>query len=433
MPTFPERLQQLDVNERALLTLLRYNGPATRQRLEEKTGLSSSSMHRLTGSLEQNGLISQMGADLSGGGRRPALYGIGKNAGLLVGVELSRTEVRILFCRPDLEPVEQIRFPLDAGYGPDETADKISCCMHEAMARQGVLPADIPGIGLGTVGSLDCARGIIRSSTGFLHEGWQDVPISGMLSERLDIPVHMDNGANLAVLAERLAGSGQGCGTLVCIHLGMGIRTGILSRGEILRFIGEQPDAFGHLSVDLNGTLCSCGNHGCMETFATLPAMAEILSKNTNAENRMDIQSVGDLLETIDRQDEQHQHDRLQGGTRIGTKTIAQGDIHTAHPDNTTGLEMAARLDRAAAAFGVGLVNLVRMTNTRLVILSGPLVRRSGRFYRTAVASAQRLLQTNPEKPVRFERDGHMGEWAIATGAAAYVLDLFLKKKDGAS
>ena len=390
MSTFPEQLQQLDENERTLLRLLRYEGPVTRQELQAQMGLSSSSMHRLTCGLEKMGLIAQLGEGQSGGGRKPVLFGIGKGAGLLVGVELSRTEVRMLICHPDLEPVERMRFSLDASHGPTETVLAISEHLRKAISRQGAVPADIPGIGLGTVGILDREQGIIRKTTGFLHAGWQEVPISHMLSERMGIPVHLDNGANMAVLAERLAGSGRGYETMAYIHLGMGIRTGILSKGEILRFIGEPLDAFGHLSVDIHGLRCACGNSGCMETYGTLPALSRMLAfPEASAGN-----AIQQLLEKLDE-----------------------------NPG-----EGSERLDQAAIAFGSGLGNLVRMTNTRLVILSGPVIRSSRHFYDVATKRAKQQLQAFSEAPVQFERDGHFGEWAISTGAAASVLNLALKQ-----
>ena len=390
MSIFPERLRHLDDNERRLLDLLRYGGSVSRQVLQARMGLSSSSMHRLTQGLEKMGLIAQLGEGQSGGGRKPVLFGVGKGAGLLVGVELSRTEVRLLICHPDLEPVERMRFSLDASHGPEETVQAISAHLRAAIHRQGALPADIPGIGLGTVGLLDREQGIIRKTTGFLHDGWQDVPISHMLSERIGIPVHLDNGANMAVLAERLAGSGQRYGTIAYIHLGMGIRTGLFTKGEILRFIGEPLDAFGHLSVDIHGERCDCGNRGCMETYATLPALSR----------------------------------RLDFSEGSAENTIQQ---HLERLDDVPGAA-SERLEQAAEAFGSGLANLVRMTNAGLVILSGPVIRSSRFFYEASTNRARQQLQAFSDSPVQFERNGHFGEWAISTGSAASILELALKK-----
>ena len=398
MPTFPEQLRQLDENERRLLNLLRYGGSVSRQALQERMGLSSSSMHRLAHGMEKMGLIAQLGEGQSGGGRKPVLFGIGKEAGLLVGVELSRTEVRLLICHPDLEPVERMRFSLDASHGPEKTVGTIMEQLVAAIQRQGAVPADIPGIGLGTVGILDREQGIIRKTSGFLHDGWQDVPISNMLSEHIGIPVHLDNGANMAVLAERLAGSGQGFETIAYIHLGMGIRTGIFSKGEVLRFIGEPLDAFGHMSVDIHGVRCDCGNRGCMETYGTLPALSRILGYPDA--------SAGNAIQQ-----------------------------HLEMLDENPGAE-SARLEQAAIAFGSGLANLIRVTNARLVILSGPVIRSSRCFYEASTNWARQQLQAFSESPVQFERNGHFGEWAISTGSAASVLEIALKNgnnKEGLS
>ena len=393
MPTFPERLSQLDEQERTVLTHLLYEGPATRQQLQAFMGLSSSSMARLTGGLSSCGLIEPKGEAASGGGRKAMRYGIGQASGLLVGVELSRTEVRVRLTRPNLTPLDQFRFSLGRLHSPEITVDSIANGIRERIHRLGASLADVPGIGIGTAGQIDRKTGILRHSTGFSHEGWQEVPLCRMLSERLEVPAVADNGVNMAVLAERLAGSGKGLDPLAYVHLGMGVRTGILSGGSLLRHIGEGEDAFGHLSVNLAGNPCHCGNRGCLETVATLPALASRLNLNPEGTTDHIPEQMAVAFETAE---------------------------DTAGPHREV-------IVQAGAIFGAGLASLVRLMALRLVILSGPVVRLSPRFYQAAVTEACRNLHHDSRNGVLFERDGHFGEWAIATGAAAHVLDSRLR------
>jgi len=390
MPTFPALLQQLDDNERSLLALLRTRGPVTRQQMQDLTGFSSSSMHRLTGRLEKNGLIMPVGEADSGGGRKPMRYGIGRTPGILAGVELSRTEVRVLLCRPDLDPLESIRFPLHARHGPVETVDAVARTLLDALERLGLPKEAIPGVGLGTVGTIDREQGMILHTTGFFHDGWQLVPIRAMLSERLGLPVHIDNGANMAVLAEALAGCGQGR-NVIYIHLGMGVRTGIASRGKVVRRAQDREDVFGHMTVDLQGEPCHCGNRGCIETYATFPAFSRML--------------YGDHAATA------HPRDAAKLGAQI---EHAEREAEA----------VRSRMETAGYALGVGLANLIRLMDPEIVILSGPLLRYAKHFHETAIQTAHAQMNASQERAVTFVADGDFGPWAIATGAALHVYGL---------
>ncbi len=392
MSTFLERLNRLDAQERTVLTHLRYGGPATRQHLQERLGLSSSSMARITGTLVSEGFIEAVGEAASGGGRKAVLYGMGRNHGMLVGVELSRTEVRVRFTRPTLEPMDQFLFQLTNRDDPKKTVCRITEGIRKTLSRLEISPAEIPGVGLGTAGQVARDSGMLRDNAGYLHEAWQGVPLSRMMSEALGLPVFADNGANMAVLAERLAGGGKGMEPLAYVHLGMGVRTGVFSAGRLLRHVGEETDAFGHLTVDLHGRTCRCGNRGCMETVATLPALSTLLG--------CDIEDAASMPRMVT--------NALQSAEEAG------------HP----GHEVVAQ---AAAAFGAGLAVLVRLLDLRLVILSGPVVRGSNHYFNTAVTAAQQFLKPLARAPVRFQKGGRFDEWGIATGAAAFVLDTLLK------
>ncbi len=90
----------------------------------------------------------------------------------------------------------------------------------------------------------------------------------------------------------------------------MGVRTGVFSAGRLNRHVGEEMDAFGHLTVDLHGRTCRCGNRGCMETVATLPALSALLGcdiEDAVAMPRM----VADALRSA----EAAGHPAMSGGT----------------------------------------------------------------------------------------------------------------------
>ncbi len=390
MPTYPALLQQLDDNERSLLALLCTHGPVTRQQMQELTGFSSSSMHRLTGRLEKNGLIMSVGEADSAGGRKPMRYGIGRDKGLLAGVELSRTEVRVMLCRPDLSPLESIQFPMTASHDPASTVDAIAITLQSALGRLGLSKNEIPGIGLGTSGVIDREQGMILFTLGFFHDSWQQVPIRAMLSERLGLPVHIDNGANMAVLAEAIAGCGQGR-NIAYVHMGMGVRTGIASKGKVVRFKQAQEDVFGHMTVDLHGEPCHCGNRGCITTYASFPAFARMLyGEHAASAHPRNAAKIGAHIEQAEREAE----------------------------------AVRKRMEAAGHAAGAGLANLIRLADLEAVILGGPLIRYAKIFRESAIQTARASLGKRSGRSATFLLDGHFGPWTIAMGAALHVYGL---------
>lgn len=90
------------------------------------------------------------------------------------------------------------------------------------------------------------------------------------LSKEYSVPITIDNGANAAVIGEHLIGFGSKIKNIAYIHCGVGIRTGVISTDLLIRPNDPSKDALGHMIIDKNGDLCSCGNHGCVETYVSI-------------------------------------------------------------------------------------------------------------------------------------------------------------------
>jgi glucokinase len=93
---------------------------------------------------------------------------------------------------------------------------------------------------------------------------WHDVPLQADLNESLDLPVTVMNDVRAATWGEWLHGAGQGCADLVCLFVGTGIGGGVVSGGRMLSGCSNTAVELGHITVDLHGPLCHCGNWGCL-------------------------------------------------------------------------------------------------------------------------------------------------------------------------
>ena len=138
-------------------------------------------------------------------------------------------------------------------------------------------------IGIGIPGTIDILKGRIYGippNLSFL----KDFALRKYLQRYFDYPIFMDNDANVMALAEHKFGSAKGYKNCICITLGTGIGSGIIINGKLFRgssFVGPE---FGHITICYNGIKCNCGNYGCLEVYASEPAMLkrtkEILGKN---------------------------------------------------------------------------------------------------------------------------------------------------------
>jgi predicted NBD/HSP70 family sugar kinase len=133
-------------------------------------------------------------------------------------------------------------------------------------------------VGMGLPGPVR-SSGVVGSSA--ILPGWVgDLPAARM-EERLGFPVHVENDANLGALAEYFWGAGgDEPSTLAYIKLSTGIGAGLMVDGRVFRGAGGTAGEIGHTAVDENGDVCRCGNRGCLETYASAPAIVGLLHRS---------------------------------------------------------------------------------------------------------------------------------------------------------
>jgi predicted NBD/HSP70 family sugar kinase len=132
--------------------------------------------------------------------------------------------------------------------------------------------SQIIGIGVGTPGLVDAQSGVVRTA---VNLGWENLPLQEILAERYQTEVYVANDSHAAVLAEYNFGPTQNkaSSNLAVIKVGQGIGAGILINGSVFYGDGFAAGEIGHVVVENDGKLCSCGNNGCLETTSSTRAM----------------------------------------------------------------------------------------------------------------------------------------------------------------
>jgi predicted NBD/HSP70 family sugar kinase/biotin operon repressor len=269
-----------DRNRRQLVDALRQRGSASRADLARLTGLSRSTVSTLVADLQASGLVvERQEADRppqqQQQGRPPTLLTLDRSAGLVLGIDFGHDQVHVAIADLSRTILAERVQALDVDHAAREALTAAVALTAEAIAATGLDSGRILAAGVGLSGPINRATAMVHA--GKILPGWDGISPVTELSQRLDLPVHLDNDANLGALAEVALGAGVGARDAVYLMVSGGIGAGLILGGEIYRGTGGTAGELGHVLVDESGPICRCGNRGCLETLAGGPAIVELL------------------------------------------------------------------------------------------------------------------------------------------------------------
>lgn len=179
-----------------------------------------------------------------------------------IGVDLGGTKVLVGQISQQGELLKQIKFATKESSTPEELINRLTSAISELRAS---MPTDPIGVGIGMAGQIEASTGLVLSAPNL---GWSHFPLAASLSAKVNLDVVVDNDVRTATRAEWLLGAGQGLNDIVCLFVGTGIGGGIVSGGQLLVGASNTAGELGHMTVDIDGPRCRCGNIGCLEAFA---------------------------------------------------------------------------------------------------------------------------------------------------------------------
>ena len=270
------------LNRRRVIGALRQHGTISRAEIARRTGLSRSTVSSLVSELQSDGLIVEReetgAAHGEQGGRPPILLAFDASAGAALGIDFGHSHLRVAVADLSSNILAERAVPLDTDHAAQEGLDVALALVEEILAEAQIERSRVIGAGLGLPGPVDQADGVIGSSA--ILPGWVGVAAAEELHRRLDVPVVVDNDANLGALAEFRHGAGRGASDLVYVKVASGIGAGLILGGRLYRGWGGMAGELGHVLVEPEGAVCRCGNRGCLETTASTPALLEVLRRS---------------------------------------------------------------------------------------------------------------------------------------------------------
>ena len=186
-----------------------------------------------------------------------------------IGIDLGGTKIAFGLVDEEGRVLELLRYETEATGGYAMVLEQLARGVRQ-LEREG--SCAIAGIGIGVAGQVDRQTGAVRFAPNL---DWHDVTLRADLEEECGIRVAVTNDVRAALWGEWLYGAGRGAQDLICIFVGTGVGGGIVSGGRVLEGCSNTAGEIGHMTVDLQGPECSCGNKGCMEALAGGWAIAQ--------------------------------------------------------------------------------------------------------------------------------------------------------------
>jgi glucokinase-like ROK family protein len=263
-----------------VVDVLLERGVVSRADIARQTGLSRTTVSSLVADLLDRGLVSERPGgdrDSGGAGRPPVLLALDRSAGAVIGIDFGHSHLRVAVADLAHTVLAEATQAMDVDHSAGEGFDAAATLVDAVLADAGVPSDHVLNVGMGIPGPVSHRTGTVGS--GAILPGWVGVRPGEEMSRRLELPVVVENDANLGALGETLFGAGRGAREIVYLKVASGIGAGIVIEGRVHRGAGGTAGEIGHMLVDEQGHVCRCGNRGCLETVASAPGMVEQLSR----------------------------------------------------------------------------------------------------------------------------------------------------------
>jgi glucokinase len=311
------------------------------------------------------------------------------------GIDLGGTKIEAIVVDDDNRVLGQARQPTPTEGQPADVAARMAEVLRDAASAAGVETSALTGVGAGSPGSVDSARGTVASARNL--PGWEgSFALGPELEKLLGTRVAIGNDVQVAIDAEYALGAGRGCDSLLGVFWGTGVGGGLILGGTPWHGRGGAGE-IGHMVVRRDGRRCSCGNRGCLEAYAGRASM------ETYARAEIKDGRKSDLLKIM------RDKGRERFTSSVWATAIGKGD------------KLAGELiDGAVQALALGIASASNLLDVEAIIIGGGLGVRFGEEYVRRIDDAMQQHLFPGHKPPAVRLAG-LGDLGGALGAALGV------------
>lgn len=388
-------------NKRAVLELIRFTpGGISRAELARKIDLTRSTVSAIVADLLADGLVRETESGPATGGRRAILLEINPRRGYIVGVDMGVTHLGLVIADFLAHVLHEREVPFEVRSGPKTCLEMVDRAVRDLLNQAGIGFNQVLAVGVGVPGPVLAEEGIVSAPP--VMPGWDGFPIRAHLQKLWHCPVSLNNDAELGALGEWAYGAGRVRRHMAYIKVGSGIGAGLILDGRIYRGASGLAGEIGHLTIQENGPLCDCGNHGCLEALAGGRAIARNAINAVRAGKRTQLSSIKPV-EKITAQD-------VGEAARLGDLVAQQIVVE------------------AGSYLGTAIAGIINLSNPSMVVVGGG-VAQMGDLLLEPIRHVVRERSLRPAaQAVRItaavlgRRSSSMGAIVQAIDTALYVL-----------
>lgn len=389
------------INRSLILNIIREKGPISRADIAKLTKLTPPTVSSFVKELLQAEIVIERNLGESSGGRKPTLLTLSENMFHVIGMDVGSQNIKTILTSITGKVIKKSVVPLPAQTTNETLLSLMIDSVSGILDHTKIDEEKIVGIGVSMHGIVDVEQG---SSVFAPNLNLQDIPIKRVLEERFNMMVKVENDGRAMSLGELWFGNGAGIDSFVCINVGRGIGAGIIINGKLYHGSHFISGEIGHMIIDIDGPQCTCGNYGCLQTFASGPSIVEWVKK----EMRLGHSSL------------------LTNLTKGDLEKVTGELIYLSALEGDTLCKTA--LQQAGRYLGVGITNVIHTVNPRRIIIGGGVSNAGDLIMDNIIQTVNQRALTNPAKQTEIILS-KFGDDATAMGAVALILaELFTSR-----
>jgi predicted NBD/HSP70 family sugar kinase/biotin operon repressor len=376
------------LNKSIILNKIRTNAPISRAEIAKETKLTPPTVSNIVKELLEQGIVVESDSGESKGGRRPTMLLINNDAFYVIGVDAGPQTMECVLADLSGKVIERHAQPIHVPTSNARFLAVLKESIQQVIQSVPDRSEKIIGIGVAMHGVVDVSSG---TSLYAPNLDLSNVPIKAELEEAFDMVVQVENDARAMALGESWFGGHGQLDSMVAVNLGRGVGAGVVMDGALYHGAQDLAGELGHMTIDIHGNICECGNRGCLQTFASGDAIGARAVKLLAGEELLTGEEV---------------YQRAQAGEAQCIRALKETGIY----------------------IGVGLMNLIHVINPEKIVLGGGVMKSEAFLMPGIRQTVEERVLTPEAKKVKVEVT-KLGDDATLLGAVALLLSELFKPK----
>ncbi len=373
------------VNKSIILNKIRTDAPISRAQIAKDTKLTPPTVSSNVKELIEQGIVIESKLGESQGGRKPTMLLINQTAFYVIGVDAGPEKIDCILVDLAGNIIQRSSSKLTTPITNEEYITILKDCIHTCMQSSPAIMGSMIGIGVAMHGVVEVETGISLFAPIL---GLTNIPIKEELEKEFMLSVKVENDARAMALGESWFGDQGEVDSMLAVNIGHGVGAGLVIDGKLYHGAQDIAGEVGHMTIDLHGEVCECGNRGCLQTFITGPAISRRAQKYLKSVNAKNQQITGENIYEL----------AVSGHEEYVNLFKETGEI-----------------------IGIGLTNLIHIINPEKIVLGGGVTKSGPLILPEIVKTIEQRALTPQAKKTKIVITT-LGDDATLLGAVSLLL-----------